>query len=149
MFFDSNENFCIPPKTSPGNRPKYLLARQVIIRHLCAHLPNDSRSTKVYRFESIHDAKFQKYLQENGTYFIMCHDAATPDRRVGLYPEIQSTEASDTPSDGVEMLRKTALRTMICTFVSHGYNVALVNGLEWHDTKVSSASCSPCEPPDT
>ena len=35
-----------------------------------------------------------------------------------------------------ELSRKTLFRTMICFLINHGYNVALINGLEWQDTKV-------------
>lgn len=32
--------------------------------------------------------------------------------------------------------RKIVFRAMICDLINRGYNIALVNGLEWQDTKV-------------
>ena len=50
-------------------------------------------------------------------YFLMCHDAA----------------GSGGPKVSPQVI---AYRTMIAYFLREGYNIALSNGLEWHDTKV-------------
>lgn len=36
-----------------------------------------------------------------------------------------------------EHSRKLGFRAMICYLITQGYNVALINGLEWQDTKVN------------
>ena len=39
-----------------------------------------------------------------------------------------------------ELRRRAAFRSTIFSFLDHGYNVALVDGLQWMDTKVN-VSC--------
>lgn len=68
----------------------------------------------------------------------MTHDGANPvsewkDPVVQSLPEEAQAEVQQQ-----EASRKTLFRTMICFLISQGYNVALINGLEWHDTKVRS-----------
>ena len=136
VFFDSNAELSIPPATSIENRPKYDLARSVIIAHLRAHLPTACPNTGLYSFKSIRDAAFKTYLQVHGTYFIMCHDGAIFDSSTALDIETENADAKNFQSNEEEILRKTKLRSMIFTFIAQGYNAALVNGLEWLDTKV-------------
>ncbi len=136
VFFDSHANLCIPSHVSVNNRPKYGLARSVIIAHLRAHLPDGQASVKLFTFESLHDAAFMKYLRNNGTYFIMCHDGASTMSPPILDLETENADATNILSNDQERLCKVAFRQMIYTFIAHGYNVALVNGLEWLDTKV-------------
>ena len=107
-----------------------------MIAHLRAHLPSSHPNTMVFSFESPYDAAFKKYLQTHGTYFMMCHDGAIPNALATLDLETENAEATNIQSNKQEMLRKTKLRTMIFAFTTQGYNVALVNGLEWLDTKV-------------
>jgi hypothetical protein len=59
----------------------------------------------------------------SGVYFIMCHDGAT-----------QAISEPQTPRDRFTKFR---FRRMIRLFVLLGFNVALINGLEVRDTKVS------------
>lgn len=74
----------------------------------------------------------------------MCHDGANPiPRPTDLsLPEAKEGQAD---VDAQEMSRKVAFRVMICWLINESYNVALINGLEWADTKVASASaiCNP------
>ena len=78
----------------------------------------------------------------HGTYFIMCHDGAISDSSAILDVETENAEATNTQSSKEEILRKTKLRNMIFAFIAQGYNAALVNGLEWLDTKVLYAGHS-------
>ncbi len=70
----------------------------------------------------------------------MCHDGAGREALVSLDIENDNVDATNAPSNDVEIARKTKLRTMIFDFLAQGYNAALVNGLDWVDTKVSCLS---------
>ncbi|KAJ9629556.1 hypothetical protein H2203_001930 [Taxawa tesnikishii (nom. ined.)] len=122
-FFDHHRALCVPHGVSEQNVPKYLLARAAIIRHLMAHMHGST--TRVRRFESVTCDSFQQYLAQTGLYFMMCHDGARP-----------SHGPQDDHRNHAELKHMLSLRTMILSFINRGYNVALVNGLEWRDTKV-------------
>ncbi|KAL1297753.1 hypothetical protein AAFC00_006291 [Neodothiora populina] len=77
-------------------------------------------------FPSMHDKAFSEYLEKSGVYFIMAHDSAVP---------MHDVDNSALNKEDVERCQ-TAYRSMIMTFIQKGYNVALINGLEWRDTKV-------------
>ena len=136
VFFDSNASLCIPPATSTENRPKYSLARSVIVAHLRARLPTAYTDVKLFNFNSLQDVAFKEYLRIHGTYFMMCHDGATANTLATLDLDTENAGATNTSSSEEETQCKIALRYMIFTFIAQGYNVALVNGLEWLDTKV-------------
>jgi len=124
VFFDQHQHLCIPP-TSEANesKEKYLLARAAIMRHLQCNLPGTGPEVK--RFESITSEAFDEYRQTTGLYFMMCHDGATLPTRSPVnvgHPHVARNQI--------------ACRHMIQSFIRKGYNVALVNGLEWMDTKV-------------
>ncbi|KAL8938825.1 MAG: hypothetical protein Q9216_003685 [Gyalolechia sp. 2 TL-2023] len=136
VFFDVHQHLCIPRATPSAFHEKYLLARAVIMRHLTLNLPNSHPAIEVFKFESALDHEFQEYLAASGAYFIMTHDGANPvplekDPRLlkndGLDLEILEHE---------DLQRRAALRTTIFYFINHGYNVALIDGLEWMDTKI-------------
>ncbi|KAL8999974.1 MAG: hypothetical protein Q9188_005773, partial [Gyalolechia gomerana] len=136
VFFDVHEHLCIPRATHSTLHEKYLLARAVIMRHLTLNLPNSHPVIKVLNFESALDHAFQKYLTASGAYFIMTHDGANP---VPLERDPRLLK-----NDGLnlglieheDLQRRAALRTTIFYFINHGYNVALIDGLEWMDTKL-------------
>lgn len=66
----------------------------------------------------------------------MCHDGANAVPTLEE-PLIQSkSEAEKRDIEIAELERKTAFRAFICELIRRGYNVALINGLEWADTKV-------------
>ena len=92
-------------------------------------------SIELHTFKSTNDEAFARYLFTTGVYFVMCHDGAfnnstqaqaTSDKRIG---DLNQNDASETS-------RKARFRGMILLLLSWGYNIALINGLEWHDTKV-------------
>lgn len=114
VFFDNHRELCIPGSASPDDRVKYLLARECIIQHLDQNVSDVYPTLQLKRFESHVSSDFKSYLVASGAYFFMCHDGA------------------DTKN---EQSRKE-LREMISWFISSHYNVALINGLEFRDTKV-------------
>ena len=138
-FFESHREFCVARGVSNIQRPKYLLARSIIRRHLKVNLAQSHPSIRIETFRSIRDESFLAYLTATGVYFIMCHDGASsgfPSRDKG--PEEQS-DMRDANVETQEASRKTGLRAMIYVLIRQGYNIALINGLEFLDTKVRSA----------
>lgn len=137
IFFESNADICVPRLKAHENRSKYLLARRVIFAHLQTHLPAAYPATKILSFQSIQDTAFKAYLKAQKPYFIMCHDGAGQGDSVSLNIQTDNANGTNPQDDRVEVSRKTRLRTMIYDFLVQGYNAALVNGLDWVDTKVS------------
>lgn len=92
---------------------------------------------KVFTFDSALDHTFQDYLIASGMYFIMTHDGASP-VPLDKDPRLVKNQDLDLESvEGEELQRRANFRTTIFHFVDYGYNVALIDGLEWMDTKVS------------
>ncbi len=136
VFFERHEESCVPRGVSSSNGFKYTLARAAIIRHLSVHLPKSQPSIELHVFRSYFDPRFQQYLHASGVYFVMCHDGANPVPASQDHLILAKSEAERTQIEHEETSRKLALRTMICWLIRQGYNVALINGLEWADTKV-------------
>jgi hypothetical protein len=127
-FFDCNRKLCIPSGSDEQDASKYLLAREAIIRHLQSNLAKSHPDIKVNVFDSYEGDDFLQYLEQTSLYFMMTHDGASPIDRKGKHmgQETQSTAAAE----------RLPLRRMLESFLSRGYNIALINGLEWMDTKV-------------
>lgn len=105
------------------------------------NISNIHPSIKVHVFQSVRSPDFVDYLKSSGIYFLMCHDGANA-IRTSEDPLIQSkTNAEKHEIETQESRRRVAFRALICELVRQGYNVALINGLEWLDTKVYSAPC--------
>ena len=69
----------------------------------------------------------------------MCHDGANP---LPLSTDTLSpgaTEQEQAEIEAHETSRRIVFRRMICWLIHESYNVALINGLEWADTKVVCA----------
>ncbi|RYN78121.1 hypothetical protein AA0119_g13556, partial [Alternaria tenuissima] len=148
--FDQNEELCIPPNAGRTDWPKYALARSVIFRHLARNLNSDERVI-LKRFTSFMDDEFVQYLNDSGTYFVMCHDGAMPDAsrshlalRSDGGEDLESYEddqvlpretKNSASSSSTGRLRKQNLRAMILWFISNRYNVALINELQCTDSK--------------
>jgi hypothetical protein len=115
VFFDDHEQFCVPTSASPESRFKYLLARAALIRHLKQNLPSAAPKVLVKNFSSVDCKSFTNYLDSQGVYFVMCHDGSTQSKA-----------------------QKAGFRWMIHWFIEQGYNAALINSLEFLDTKVMS-----------
>ncbi|KAK5136723.1 hypothetical protein LTR08_002376 [Meristemomyces frigidus] len=129
VFFDCNRALCVPPTAARRDACKYYLAREAVIRHLRANLGGLHPGIKVERFASYEADEFKRYLVRSGPYFVMMHDGAQPEKRKAKHIQDAATDAS--PS-----AQRVGLRGMILAFIGQGYNVALVNDLEWRDTKV-------------
>ena len=133
VFFGNHQELCLPRGVAAANRQKYMLARAAIQRHLSINLPKSQPTLLIHSFASIQDTAFQEYLRATGVYFVMCHDGAN------LVPLPTNDEEAKTEIAAQETSRKVAFRKMICQLISQSYSIALINGLEWADTKVSCA----------
>lgn len=135
-FFEQNRELCIPQWVSSDVRNKYLLARAAIIRHLRVNLPKSHPEIEIHIFPSVHSSAFAQYVAATDLYFVMCHDGSSSG--VLRKRNTQSTSAAETsPEESENELRmKTMYRLLVYWFLDQGYNVALVNGLEWLDTKI-------------
>ena len=99
------------------------------MRHLACHLPRTHSAIEVHSFNSVDDPAFTTYLETSAIYFVMCHDGAyAPVESKSNQPIIDAYDGS---------WQRIALRKTIQHFINTGFNVALVNGLEVKDTKVS------------
>lgn len=127
-FFECNRKLCIPAGSDEQDASKYLLAREAIIRHLQANLAQSHPDIKVNVFDSYEGKEFLHYLEQASLYFMMTHDGASPIDRKGKHV------GQDTQSAAIA--QRLPLRRMLESFLSRGYNIALINGLEWMDTKV-------------
>jgi hypothetical protein len=136
VFFEKHEELCIPRGTSASNSNKYTLARAAIIRHLSVHLRKSRPSIELHVFQSLNDPRFLRYLNVSGIYFVMCHDGANPVPASEDPSTLVKSEAERNRIESRETSRKVAFRGMICWLINQGYNAALINGLEWADTKV-------------
>lgn len=138
-FFDQNRELCVPHSVSADNREKYLLARAAIIRHLRANLKSSHPDIEIHVFPSVRSDEFAQYMKATDLYFIMCHDGASSGiSRRGLIQgkNLDAFEDEDHETHEIELRVKTMFRLLIFWFMERGYNAALVNGLEWLDTKV-------------
>jgi hypothetical protein len=130
-FFDQHRELCVPQSASGATREKYLLARAAIIRHLRVHLKSTHPEIEVHVFPSVHSAAFAEYLQVTDLYFIMCHDGAST--RLAFN---RNKGPKDHAGLDAGLRTKTMFRFLIHWILNRGLNAALVNGLEWRDTKV-------------
>ncbi|KAF2113529.1 hypothetical protein BDV96DRAFT_577961 [Lophiotrema nucula] len=138
-FFDQHEAHCVPPfaRGSDDRRQKYLLARSLIIRHLRLNIPKTNPDIKVQVFRSLDSEQFASYVEATDLYFIMCHDGASSNesrKRNALNKTLDALAQEG--HDDQELRTKVAFRKLIVWFIQRGYNAALVNGLEWRDTKI-------------
>lgn len=141
-FFDDYQDLCAPQNTSPAISEKYLLARAAIIRHLEVNLPDSQPDIEVHRFASTSSEEFADYLRETDIYFVLCHDGAFVRdlrKRAILQKDPDAIDAEDNSIIQRQKEYKTAFRTLIYDLMQRGYSTALINGLEWRDTKVETA----------
>lgn len=137
VFFDNHRELCLPRGVPVIDRPKYILARAAIQRHLSVNLRQSHPALEIHSFASEQDTAFRAYLKATGIYFVMCHDGANP-VPLSTDPSLPGANEEDQAEiDAQETSRKVAFRTMICWLINESYNVALINGLEWADTKVA------------
>lgn len=140
VFFDDHKDLCIPRGVTRHGRSKYLLARAAIQRHLSINVRGLHPSLEILSFTNEYDKAFREYLKASGVYFVMCHDGANPVPLSTYTLSSRATEEEQAEIDAQETSRRLAFRRMIGWLISQSYNVALINGLEWADTKVAYGS---------
>lgn len=121
VFFDANRRLCIPPGATVTNHGRYLLARAVIVRHLQIHLPRTQPGLTLSVFLDYQSPSFLEFLHEESPYFLMPHGSTRDLTRDG-----QRTDEDN----------RVAFRQMVLSFIQRGFNVGLINELEWRDRKV-------------
>lgn len=72
---------------------------------------------------------FRQYLESAGIYFIMSHD--------GSEPSSAFKDKKGTGLSSASQASARAFRSMISWLTLLGFNVALINEVEWRDSKVS------------
>ena len=139
-FFDQHRELCVPPWATGDTREKYLLARAAIIRHLRINLTSIQPDIEVQVFPSVHSSEFAQYLNATDIYFVMAHDGSPSDalqKRRLLDKSLNALQDEETRLVSDPSLHaKRIFRLLVHWFMSKGYNAALINGLEWRDTKV-------------
>ncbi|KAK0102274.1 hypothetical protein ONS95_005896 [Cadophora gregata] len=124
-FFEENAQLCIPPGVPAENEARYLLARSVIKRHLTRHLPSECPNVVINTFPALESESFQEYLHSSPVHFVMAHDGSR-----------RESKAEVTGNNRNEKVAKGSLRTIIWWFNTHKLNVALINRIEFRDSKV-------------
>ncbi|KAI9055505.1 hypothetical protein LZ554_000454 [Drepanopeziza brunnea f. sp. 'monogermtubi'] len=125
-FFEENAQLCIPPGVNAEHEPRYLLARSIIRRHLTRHLPS-ACAVVINTFPGLDSKEFANYLDVSPIHFVMSHDGSRREAK------------ADTSGRGTnlnEKVSKVALRSIIWWFNTHKLNVALINRIEFRDSKV-------------
>jgi hypothetical protein len=112
------------------------LARSVIKRHLTIHLPSAQPDIQVNTFPSLESKAFKDYLHTSPIHFVAVHDGARK-------PKQDSNE--ETVSGDV--LAKILLRGMIWHFNTHKLNVAIINRIDFRDSKVFTMIVENFAPP--
>ncbi|TAQ87818.1 hypothetical protein B7494_g3841 [Chlorociboria aeruginascens] len=124
-FFDEHRELCVPYGIARSHRARYILAREVIKRHLIHRLPASHPNVAVNSFPSLGSNLFQEYLQICPVQFVMTHDGANSTHK-------QALEVAEVMDKTVKRL----LRGIIWRFNTHKLNVALLNRIEFRDAKV-------------
>ncbi|EAW09285.1 putative DEAD/DEAH box helicase [Aspergillus clavatus NRRL 1] len=114
VFFDENRELPACAATQDIHQCKYRLAREVIYQHLKIQVQARFPDLLVRRFTSVAAREFKEYVQTYSVYFVMCHNGV-----------LQGKE---------ELLDETLL--MICNMMALGLDVAVMNEIEWRDSKI-------------
>jgi hypothetical protein len=141
-FFDDYQDLCVPQDAPPATSEKYLLARAAIIRHLKVNLQKSHPDIEVQRFSSTSSDAFAEYLRTTDVYFVLCHDGASSGdlrRRAILEKDLNVLKDEAKGHTERQKTYKASFRTLIYGLMQRGYSTALINGLEWQDTKVITA----------
>lgn len=141
----------MPAAANNDDVPKYCLARAVIMRHLLSNVP-DNCGIKFHSFESLNDKEFGKFLEASDANFVMIHDGAvaghlkskgTTDSELkgGLdnipvnCGKAEEPLGANTKASTRAVANKFWLRVMISWFLANLYNVALINEMQFLDSK--------------
>jgi len=139
VFFNQHRELCIPPSATPSTRPKYLLARAAIIRHLSTNLKASHPEVQINVFQSLDSDTFTEYLNDTDFYFFLCHDGASSGalrKRTLLNNTLDTLVDEEKSEDEEDIDRKIALRQLIHWFMAQSSNVVLINGLEFQDARI-------------
>lgn len=137
-FFDEYQDLCVPQDVSIAAGEKYLLARAAIIRHLQVNLRSVHPDIEVKLFPSTTSKAFEEYSQTTDIYFILCHDGASTKnvyKRGHLQKDLEPLKSEEKSLTERHEQYKSSLRTLIYGMMRRGYSTALINGLEFQDTK--------------
>ncbi|KAF3097586.1 hypothetical protein TWF569_011327 [Orbilia oligospora] len=120
VFFEAHKYLCFDQsKTSDKKAWKYILVREAAIQHLQETIPSNN-AVKVFNYPSLNDPKFEEYLQEWKPYFALAHDVPC------LLPENENKN---------QQLMQSGI---LWKLLSQGYNVALLDKVEFRDSKIMS-----------
>ncbi|KAF8857718.1 P-loop containing nucleoside triphosphate hydrolase protein [Acephala macrosclerotiorum] len=133
-FFNENAQLCVPNGKSEAQRARYLLARAVIKRHLGLRLPTSHPNVLVKNFPSLTSPEFQEYLHESPVLFVMVHDGSGKESKFTIAEGDNTTTMRKMSDD--ERLSKKLFRGIIWYFNTHKLNAALINQIEFRDSKV-------------
>lgn len=149
IFFAQNAGLCIPCGVDYALHNRYLLAREAIIQHLISVSHKETQCLRVRRLDSFQSPHFEAHLVNLGAYLFMCHDGAFAETEEDIMSsdsdsdsdsenEIDHEDLEDNKADASiqRTSSRAGLRRMIHWFITHGYNVSLINSLEFRDTKV-------------
>ncbi|KAL9616742.1 MAG: hypothetical protein Q9160_008430 [Pyrenula sp. 1 TL-2023] len=128
-FFDTHAGACIPPdKPFPY---KYRLTRLLAIEHL----KRNAQALSLLQFRSPRESNFQAYLEKAKVYFIACSDGA---RYRGAKVKAASLirQEVDQKDSQASVYHRALLRHSIRYYATVGLDVALLNGMEFRDSKV-------------
>ena len=123
--FTENAELCIPRGRRMTRRSRYLLARSVIKRHLIIHLPSSQPDIQVNTFPSLESREFKEYLDIFPIHFVAVHDGSEKPRQTSVKDTVEG-----------DVLAKILLRGIIWYFNTHKLNVAIINRMEFRDSKV-------------
>lgn len=125
VWFSDQEQLCIPPQALEVNRAKYHLTRAVLIEHLNRDAGRGCQKVS-FEFPSLSSPEFGIYLQEHAVQCFVCSDG-----RPG---------PTDTPNDDE---RRQRCLEIIFRLNTHGYSIALLDGIELTSSKVFTSVFSP------
>ncbi|KAL8392556.1 hypothetical protein RB595_002664 [Gaeumannomyces hyphopodioides] len=125
FWFSDQEQLCIPPQALEANHAKYYLTRAVLIEHLNRDAGGDSPKVS-FEFPGLSSSEFGTYLQENAVQCFICSDG-----RPG---------PTDTPNDDE---RRQRCLEIVFRLNTHGYSIALLDGIVLTSSKVFTTVFSP------
>jgi hypothetical protein len=142
--FRNNELLAVPAAaTHVDHAFKYRLARAVILRHLSINIGTDC-GIEFHQFDSLaDDDEFLRFLGASDAYFVMVHDGAavynehSQELRLpnGIHRSLHGQRGVlDIQADTMTELQ-AQFRGMIAWFLSKEYNVALINEVQFLDSK--------------
>ncbi|KAK6356695.1 hypothetical protein TWF718_001037 [Orbilia javanica] len=116
VFFESHKHLCFnQPRTNLNQAWRSILVREAAIQHLKESLQPDN-PVKIFHYSSLYDLGFENYLQEWKPYFALAHD-------------IQSSTTRN-------QKRRLMQSGILWKLLSQGYNVALLDKVEFKDSKI-------------